>query len=375
MSLEARSAASLELHELSGEHLARVAVAAPVMIWDSDGAPDRRTFSAAWRAFTGGASDGGRAWLEHVHPEDSERCKGILAASLQARAAFTLDYRVLNRDGHYRWVMDSASPRTHDGSFAGYAGVCIDIHERRRLEDDLAERTRTLRLGAQRRDDFLSALAHEVRNPLAPIVNAAALLRMMEKDTPRLARIRDIIERQGETLKRLANDLSDMTRLASHHVSVRRETVPVQALIAAAVDSVELALHHAGHAVKVTPSEMDLQVRVDPARVQQALANLVSNAGKFMSQPGTIHIDASADARTLSIRVTDAGEGIAADALPRVFDVWGPHEHPLPRTTGGLGVGLAIARRIARLHGGDIRGHSEGAGRGAVFVMTLPLQD
>lgn len=372
MTLEALN----EVHAaLQGDPLAQAAEAAPVMIWSSEGTPDHRAFSAAWHRFTGDPSDGGGdAWLAQVHPQDTERCRGILSASAAARAPFTLDYRVHARGG-WRWVMDSASPRLRDGRLAGYAGACIDIHERREQEDRLAERTRALRLGGRRRDDFLATLAHEMRNPLAPIVNAAALLHIMEKDTPRLARIRDIIERQGDSLKRLADDLSDMTRLATGRVAVRRERLAVHSLIAGAVDSVQYALRHAGHDVEVTPPVTDLYVDVDPGRLQQALSRLVANAGKFMAQPGTVRIEVATEAGTLQIRVSDSGTGIAADALPHVFDVWGPRENPAPRTNGGLGVGLAIARRVVRLHGGDILAHSDGPGRGSMFVLTLPLSE
>lgn len=376
MTLEARNELPLTLR---GEPLAQAIDAAPVMVWRSEGTPDHRVFNAAWHRFTGDTSDGGGdTWLVQVHPQDTERCRGILAASAAARAPFTLDYRV-HADGGYRWVMDSASPLLRDGRLAGYAGVCIDIHERREQEDRLAESARTLRLTARRRDEFLGVLAHEMRNPLAPIVNAAALLHMMEKDTPRLARIRDIIERQGDALKRLADDLSDMTRLATGRVALRRERVPVQTLIAAAVDSVQDALRHAGHEVDVNAVPDSLVVDADAARIQQSLARLIANAGKFMMQPGTVQIDTSAQAADddtpalLQIRVTDSGNGIAPDAMPHVFDVWGARENAPPRTIGGLGVGLAIARRIARLHGGDLQAHSEGAGRGASFVLSLPL--
>lgn len=376
MTLEARNVVPLVL---GGEPLAQAADAAPAMIWRSEGTPDHRVFSAAWHRFTGDPSDGGGdAWLAQVHPQDTERCRGILSASAAARAPFNLDYRV-HANGGYRWVMDSAAPQLREGRLAGYAGVCIDIHERREQEDKLADRARTLRLGARRRDEFLATLAHEMRNPLAPIVNAAALLHIMEKDTPRLGRIRDIIERQGDALKRVADDLSDMTRLATGRVAVRRERLAVHSLISGAIDSVQYALRHAGHEVEVNLPSSDLTVDVDPARMQQALARLVANAGKFMAQPGTVRIDvttsgaADEPAAMAQIRVGDNGVGIATEALPHVFDVWGPRESPAPRTNGGLGVGLAIARRVVRLHGGDIRAHSEGLGRGAVFMLSLPL--
>ena len=160
-----------------------------------------------WSSCSDGLCD---EWLAGVHPDDVERCLGIYRTSFEARQPFNVDYRLKQHDGSYRWMLANAVPRRGtDGSFQGYAGSCVDIQERKQLEDRLADRTRELRLADRRKGEYLALLAHEVRNPLAPIANAMDMLRLMERDTPALLGVRQIVERQLEQLRRLATEMSE----------------------------------------------------------------------------------------------------------------------------------------------------------------------
>ena len=149
-------------------------------------------------------------WLFGVHPDDVERCLGIYRASFDAQQPFSVDYRLKQNDGSYRWMLANAVARhAADGSFEGYAGSCVDIEERKQLEDRLADRARALRLADRRKDEYLAVLAHDLRNPLAPIANAMGMLRLMERDMPALHGVRQIVERQLEQLRRLASEMSE----------------------------------------------------------------------------------------------------------------------------------------------------------------------
>lgn len=349
----------------------------PAMMWMAGPDMRREWFSKPWLDFTGESLEAqrGEGWMASIHPEDLERLHGIMAASTQARYPFTLDYRLRRHDGSWRWVMDSGLPRhAGDGSFRGYVGSCIDIHERKELEDRLAERTRALRLADRRKDEFLAMLSHELRNPLAPIANAAGLLRLMEKDNAPLGRVRVIVERQVEQLRRLINEMVDMTRLTQHRISLRRETLRVGDLVQKTLDAEQARIEAGGHSVRIDMPDPSVEIEADPARLQQALGNLIANAAKFMQHPDVIHLRTEVRDRTLAIHVRDRGDGIAADFLPHVFELFAQQDQSLARVHGGLGIGLTIARRIVQLHGGEIEARSEGTGRGAEFVLRLPVK-
>ena len=217
---------------------ARLIEAAPVLIWSAG--LDRRNdwFSPSWSAYTGRSSDEllGDGWTRAVHPEDLDRCLGIRATSFEARAPFSMDLRLRRHDGQYRWMLDNGVPRFGaDGAAIGYVGSCVDIHERKELEESLAERTQQLRLAERRQGQFLAMLSHELRNPLAPIANAASVLRTLESTNPILVRLREILERQVGRLGHLIEELIDVTRAAQGQISLVREQVSIESVVQAAV--------------------------------------------------------------------------------------------------------------------------------------------
>ena len=205
---------------------AHIAGNAAVMVWMADATMQLDWFNNAWLAFTGRTLCQmlAHGWLSVVHPDDHERCLGIHAVSAQAQTPFTLDMRLRRHDGAYRWVLVTGMPRPPEsGAFEGYIGSCLDIHERRQTEDKLADRTRALRLLDGQREGFLATLSHGLRNPLAPIANAAALLRRHEGHNPPLVMVREIIERQVEQLRLLATGLEDASRLAQGDTLPQRQ--------------------------------------------------------------------------------------------------------------------------------------------------------
>ena len=353
-----------------------IAECAPVMIWMAG--PDKQLewFNRPWLEFTGRTleQERGTGWLDGVHIEDLERCAGIFHASVDARLRFTMDFRVRRHDGEYHWIMATGEPRhSASGEFLGYTGSCVDIHERKELEERLAERTRALRLADRRKDEFLAMLAHDLRNPLGPITNAVAMLKLMEGATPAVEPVRAIIQRQLEQLNRVIADMRDVTRVTQAKIELKKDRLALDALVALAIDAAQPALDSRGHRLHVELPPMPLAVWGDAARLSQALSHLLLNAAKFTLTPGVIELRAHVQDASLHIHVKDRGQGIHPDFLPHVFEPFAQESHSTPRTNSGLGVGLTIAKRLAQLHDGDVCGASDGPGQGAEFVLSLPL--
>jgi signal transduction histidine kinase len=285
-----------------------------------------------------------------------------------------MDFRLRRHDDCYRWVLATGVPRhSPDGSFHGYTGSCIDIHERKELEERLAERTRALRLADRRKDEFLTMLAHDLRNPLGPIANAAAIMKTMEAQTPAIAPVRQIVERQLEQLRRVISDMRDVTRITQARLELHREALPVRELVRRAIEVAQAQIDAGGHHVEVTIPDESMAVLGDSMRLAQALSHLLLNGAKFSTTPGTIDVSARAEDALVHICVKDRGQGIAPEFLPHVFEPFAQENQSKPRTNTGLGVGLTIAQRLVQLHGGDISASSAGHGQGAQFTLTLPL--
>jgi PAS domain S-box-containing protein len=360
------------------DRISAIADAAPVLIWSTSLDGEEDWFSGSWSAYTGRpiAELQGDGWLRSVHPEDVDRCIGIQRTSVEAGVAFSLDLRLRRHDGEYRWMLDNAVPRLGpDGAVAGFVGTLVDIHDRKALEEALAERTQQLRLAERRQGQFLAMLSHELRNPLAPIANAASVLRTLEHTNPILVRLREIIERQVGRMGHLIEELIDVTRAAQGQISLVREQVSVESIVQEAVAKSHDKLNAGGHRLEVEVPDERLFVRGDSGRLAQALSHLVINAAKFSFEPGSIGIRVRRAARTVQISVKDRGQGIDPNFLPHAFELFAQQDQTLARSLGGLGVGLTLARRIAQLHGGDVEGFSDGPGQGSEFVLWLPLME
>lgn len=347
-----------------------------VLMWMADEQMSRDWFNKPWLGFRGRSlgEELGQGWMQGVHREDLERCIAIHSNSFEGREAFALDYRLQRHDGSYRWVMDTAMPRIGaDGAFLGYVGSCLDITERKQLEDQLAEHTRNLRLADRRREDFLARLSHELRNPLAPISNAAAILRRLEGSDDRLVTVREIIERQVDQLRRLITDLVDVTRITKGKIVLQRESVDINRLVDSAIDEVQPEIARRRQFVRVARPFARLSCHGDAQRLSQALAALLRNAVRFSPAGSTILISIRVDQDSVVIDVRDPGCGIAPELLPQVFGLFVQGGQSLAREQGGLGVGLTIARRVAELHGGSVDISSAGVNLGSQATLRLPL--
>ena len=351
---------------------------APVLIWMAG--PDMMCewFNKTWLQFRGRTlgDELGEGWTEGVHPEDLERCLGIYSYCFEMHEPFSLDYRLLRHDGAYRWVMCTGMPRYgNDGEFLGYIGTCLDITDRKELEDRLAEHTRHLRLADKRREDFLGKLSHELRNPLAPIANAAAILRAVEHGNPNLVQVREIIERQVAALRRLITDLVDVTRITRGKVVLQRETLDMDRVVDAALEETRAEMAVRGHEVRLHRTAQTPHCTGDAHRLAQAIAALLSNAAKFSPDGSTITLATRVVGPMLEVVVRDPGRGIAPQFLPQAFELFAQAEQTLARPDSGLGVGLTIAQRVAQLHGGEVELESAGHNLGTTAILRVPLTD
>ncbi len=354
-----------------------MANSAPVMIWMADIGKLRDWFSAPWFAFRGRGAEQemGDGWTQGIHPEDHHRCLEIYRSCFDARETFSLDYRLQRHDGQFRWVLDNGSPRyAANGVFAGYIGSCLDIHDRKELEQRASGQAFALLEADQRKDEFLAMLAHELRNPLAPIETSADILEHLKLAEPAIAAVAGVINRQVGHMRRLIDDLLDVSRFSSGKIALDLAPFLMKDLVDAAVDAT--AARRAAHHNSLT---LDLQggeqaIKGDLVRLTQALSNLLDNASKFSADGTTVSLSARLHEDRLQFRVADQGVGISDEFLAQAFDMFVQFEPGLSRTGGGLGIGLTVAREIARLHGGELTANSGGAGQGSQFLFDIPAQ-
>lgn len=252
-----------------------------------------------------------------------------------------------------------------------------DLAARAEAASALEAANTSLREADRRKDEFLAALAHELRNPLAAMRSALELVEAAEgrpaAEAPALrSRGRAVLSRQLSHLTRLVDDLLDLSRVSSSRMALRREAVTLADVVEAAVEAARPAIEERGHTLAVAPPDRGVVVSGDPVRLVQVVANLLGNAAKFTPARGRIEVAVAADGQEAVVRVTDDGIGLAPEDLGRVFDLFEQGAASSARADGGLGVGLALSRRIASLHGGSLTASSPGPGKGSTFSLHLP---
>jgi PAS domain S-box-containing protein len=370
--------ASIDIHELktaqaaleeSEERFRILADGAPVLIW-VNGLEGCEFVNLAYKEFlgVGDIEVRGLDWVRFVHREDRETYLAAYAGASERRSPFQAEFRFRRHDGEYRWMLSAGSPRLGPtGELLGYVGSTLDITDRKLAESALHEADR-------RKDEFLATLAHELRNPLAPIRNAVEVLRFERVSHPRVEWARDLIDRQVDQLARLVEDLLDVSRITRGTLELRMEPIALAELVHEVVETSRplLAKHQAR--IEVSLPEEPIALRGDRVRLAQVLANLIDNAAKHSSGGAPIELAAERDAAELRLRVRDRGTGMTPDELARVFEMFyqaGDRSQRKP----GLGVGLALVRSLVELHGGTVDAHSDGLGQGSTFLVRLPLRE
>ncbi len=273
--------------------------------------------------------------------------------------------------GSPRWVRTTATKLPTSSSDIL---LCIeDVSERWKAEEQLREAMLRLTESDRRKDEFLGMLSHELRNPLAPIRNSTYILRHADPASEQAVRAQGIIERQTEHLTRLVDDLLDVTRIARGKIELRQARVDLRDVVGRAADDFRWMMRDRGVQFDVALPEEQLWSEADATRITQMVGNLLHNASKFTRKDDEVALSLDADAGSAIIRVRDTGAGIEPELLPRIFDAFVPGERTLARTEGGLGLGLALVKGIAELHGGSVRAESGGKGKGSQFTVRLPL--
>ena len=354
-----------------------VADAMPQLVWtaDADGVVDY--YSARARAYHGIEVG---TWQPMVHPDDLHPTVAAWERALRDQEPFAFEHRLRMADGHYRWHLSRAepiAPTPGSDERVRWIGTATDVHELRETQERLRVQEEQLRDVDRRKDEFIAILAHELRNPLAPLRTGLDVLRLSHDAAGAVARVRPMMERQVTQMVRLIDDLLDVSRITSGKIQLQPEPTLVAQLVRDAMEGHRAALDIGRLSAQVALPPEPVYVYADHARFVQILSNLLHNAIKFTDPGGTIAIAGSVagtdrQGHELCLSISDSGAGIAAEALPHIFELFAQGHQPSGLGRVGLGIGLALARRLAELHGGRLEASSEGPGRGATFTLTVP---
>jgi signal transduction histidine kinase len=245
----------------------------------------------------------------------------------------------------------------------------------RQAQETLEDRERELHKADRRKDEFLAMLAHELRNPLAPIRNASELLARTLPADSQSQSVVGLVKRQVAHLTRLVDDLLDVSRITQGRIELQRRPVELSSVVEQALESVEPYMREKRHKVHLSSRFDDLYVDGDSARLVQCVANILTNAAKYTDPDGEIHIESFREGSEAVIRVTDNGVGISQELLPQIFELFVQSDRTLDRSQGGLGIGLSVVQRLVEMHGGKVSASSPGPGLGSSFEIRLPLVD
>lgn len=248
----------------------------------------------------------------------------------------------------------------------------VEVGERKRLEKELRRRAQELTEADRRKNEYLAMLAHELRNPLAPVLNTLQILRLRDTGDPVVAPAHALIERQVRHMARLVDDLLDASRITRGKIQLRRQPVDLADLVARILDVTQPLIKARGHVLSVTLPQEPVRLEADPTRLEQILTNLLDNAAKYTEPGGQIWLTAEREGSDVLLRVRDNGVGMPPELLPRVFDLFAQGACSLDRSQGGLGIGLTLVRSLVEMHGGHVHASSPGPGLGSEFVVRLP---
>jgi two-component system CheB/CheR fusion protein len=245
---------------------------------------------------------------------------------------------------------------------------------RQRIDEELRRRADEIAAADRRKDQFLAMLAHELRNPLAPIRNAVELMRQVETLDPSFQPNREMVERQVKNMARLVDDLLDVSRITQGSIRLRKEPVELRNILERAVDGTRPLIESRGHQLILELPRDPIRLDADPTRLEQVVTNLLNNAAKYTMPGGHIWLSAELDGKEAVVRVRDTGIGVPPDVLGRVFEPFVQTDGSLARTEGGLGIGLTLVRSLVEMHGGQVEAHSPGLGQGSEFTIRLPAR-
>ena len=316
--------------------------------------------SSAQRTYFAGDPDEGN--LIALRPEELPLQRAIA----ERREIANVELQLRFRNGDVHAIMGNAAPlRDSYGQVRGAVVALIDVTERKHIEAQLKQAHR-------RKDEFLATLAHELRNPLAPVRSGVAILRK-ERDGAVAGKTLAMMERQLSHMVRLIDDLLDVSRITGDKIVLRREPVPLHSVIEQAIEAAKPFLDSGGHAFEWEMSPQGLWVNGDASRLSQVVSNLLTNAAKYTAEGGNVRLVVDRDGSWARIRVIDNGLGIPSHMLHQIFDLFTQVNRTLHRAQGGLGVGLSLVRRLVEMHDGTVEASSQGLGLGSTFTVRLPM--
>ena len=328
--------------------------------------------SKTWAVLTGYAPEDRPTfdtWLEAAYGTGGDRVRDAVHELFVGEVGIAaVDFDIVTRSGDRRtWSFSASSPGVLRDGRRFVVGMALDVTDRKRAEE-------ALRQADQRKDEFLATLAHELRNPLAPLRNAVQILKLAGDDPQHTEFAHGLIERQVAQLVRLVDDLLDVSRITRDKIELRKKPTPLAEVVSMAVENSRSAIAGAGHELTVTLPPDEVVLDADPARLAQVLTNLLNNAAKYTPSGGQVSLTAAAAAGTVAVKVADTGIGLADGDAARIFEPFAQAGRVDGRAADGLGVGLALVKRLTELHGGTVTAASDGPGQGSTFTVTLPLR-
>jgi two-component system CheB/CheR fusion protein len=354
----------------SEERFRTLANTVPVLIWQNDEEGRNVFVNQYYLDFTGKPREAvmGMGWHELVHPDDAPAYIADYMDAVRLRQPWRNLDRVRRHDGQWRWFDNYAQPLfAPSGRYAGHVGASLDITDAVLAEQALKETDR-------RKDEFLAVLAHELRNPLAPISNAVHLLRRPD-GRRRADRLVEMLGRQVRQMVKLVDDLLEISRITRDKIELHPQQLLLADVVHGAVETSRPLIDQNHHHLEVSLPDEPLMLHADSVRLTQVLANLLNNAAKYTDQGGRIDLMARRVGTQVEITVRDNGIGIPPGHLPEVFDMFTQAHRAAGRGQGGLGIGLAMVRSLVQMHGGTVEAKSAGAGQGSEFIVRLPLAE
>ena len=368
---------SLEDRLRAEERLRLALEAGRMLAWELDVATGMVECSDSPAGFPSVSSGPYSELTKHFHRDDVERVDLALRRALSGEAPYEVEFRLVGPEGSIRWVSDRAIVFLDQaGTAQRVLGVCTDITEQKRSEERNTALLREVQHADESKNKFLAMLAHELRNPLAPLRNSVHLLRMRGGDAAMVAQVRDMMDRQVTHMGRLIDDLLDVSRITRGLVSLNKERLDLAQLARLTVEDHRALFESSGITLTARVPEIPVWVHGDRTRLTQVLDNLLENGRKFTEKEGGIEVEVYADhaARRAMLRVRDTGIGVDPEMLPKLFDIFSQADRSLDRSRGGLGLGLALVKRLVQLHDGAVEARSAGLGKGAEFTISLPLE-
>ncbi len=306
-------------------------------------------------------------WIDALHADDRAQVAEDWRRAIEAGQSFVSEHRIRGKDGSYRWFVARAAPvRNDDGTIRRWCGTAIDIDSQKRAEE-------ALRQSDKRKDEFLGMLAHELRNPLAPIRNALHVMSQPSGDSIALHQAQEMAERQFMHMTRLIDDLLDISRISQGKVRLQKQPIDLRELLQRTCATWKSLFDASDQSIQVSLGSQPVLVHGDPVRLEQVFSNLLSNANKFTPAGGFVSIELHQVDSISTVTITDNGSGIDPELIPYVFELFVQGDNSLDRTKGGLGIGLTLVQKLIEMHDGQVVASSSGAAQGSTFKVNLPV--